>query len=113
MTKKPRKRKPRFFCDGCGAEVSATSKKCPRCGKFFASMLCPRCGFCGEHDAFVNGCPACGYAASSLGPVSGQAAADAAASAAPTAADPPQWAYIVCIAILVLFMAALMTYILR
>ncbi|MDR2796590.1 MAG: zinc ribbon domain-containing protein [Spirochaetaceae bacterium] len=58
-----RKKKPRFFCDGCGAEVTANAERCPRCGKFFASIRCPRCGFIGGTDTFSKGCPACGYSA--------------------------------------------------
>jgi ssDNA-binding Zn-finger/Zn-ribbon topoisomerase 1 len=52
---------PRFFCDNCGAEVDRDTKKCPRCGRFFASVRCPRCGFTGGENEFAVGCPACGY----------------------------------------------------
>jgi predicted RNA-binding Zn-ribbon protein involved in translation (DUF1610 family) len=54
---------PRFFCEDCGAEVKRDSKTCPRCGKFFASIKCPACGFVGEEILFKSGCPACGYSA--------------------------------------------------
>jgi predicted RNA-binding Zn-ribbon protein involved in translation (DUF1610 family) len=52
---------PRFFCDNCGAEVDRDTKKCPRCGRFFASIRCPHCGFTGAEEDFTAGCPACGY----------------------------------------------------
>ncbi|MDR0732339.1 MAG: zinc ribbon domain-containing protein [Treponema sp.] len=56
-------KKPRFFCDNCGAEVAISAKSCPRCGRFFASVRCPKCGFTGKDEDFVRGCPACGYSA--------------------------------------------------
>ena len=52
----------KFFCQCCGAEVPRKSKFCPKCGKFFASVLCPNCGHTGKTEDFVNGCPECGYA---------------------------------------------------
>jgi predicted amidophosphoribosyltransferase len=55
-------RKPGFFCDSCGAEVAWNAKVCPKCGKFFTSVRCPRCGFSGDSQLFKNGCPHCGYA---------------------------------------------------
>ncbi|MDR2953348.1 MAG: zinc-ribbon domain-containing protein [Treponema sp.] len=55
------KKKPRFFCDNCGAEVESGQKACPHCGRFFSSVRCPVCGFAGEDKLFINGCPACGY----------------------------------------------------
>ncbi|GMO30240.1 MAG: zinc ribbon domain-containing protein [Spirochaetaceae bacterium] len=55
------KKKPRFFCDHCGAEVSAFERKCPLCGRFFSAVRCPKCGFSGEEAEFSNGCPSCGY----------------------------------------------------
>jgi predicted RNA-binding Zn-ribbon protein involved in translation (DUF1610 family) len=58
-----KKRAPRFFCDNCGAEVSRNEKACPRCGRFFASVRCPACGFSGEERLFSGGCPVCGYSA--------------------------------------------------
>jgi uncharacterized membrane protein YvbJ len=60
-----KKKEPRFFCDKCGAEVPISVKKCPDCGAFFASILCPVCGFSGGDDQFKYGCPACGYSLSS------------------------------------------------
>jgi uncharacterized membrane protein YvbJ len=57
------KKKPRFFCDNCGAEVGRDEKACPRCGRFFASVRCPACGFSGEERLFASGCPVCGYSA--------------------------------------------------
>ncbi|GHV56934.1 hypothetical protein AGMMS49579_22100 [Spirochaetia bacterium] len=54
---------PRFFCDNCGAEVDRDTKTCPKCGRFFASIRCPKCGFTGTEGAFTFGCPICGYSA--------------------------------------------------
>jgi uncharacterized membrane protein YvbJ len=56
-------KKPRFFCDNCGAEVAMSAKSCPQCGRFFASVRCPKCGFTGKDEDFVRGCPVCGYSA--------------------------------------------------
>jgi uncharacterized membrane protein YvbJ len=56
-------KKPRFFCDNCGAEVPMSAKSCPQCGRFFASVRCPKCGFTGKDEDFVRGCPVCGYSA--------------------------------------------------
>jgi uncharacterized membrane protein YvbJ len=54
-------KKTRFFCDNCGTEVPAGAKDCPKCGRHFASVLCPACGHVGEDDDFMDGCPSCGY----------------------------------------------------
>ena len=54
-------KKPRFFCESCGAEVPRDAKNCPKCGRYFASVLCPSCGFAGEEALFKAGCPVCGY----------------------------------------------------
>ncbi|MCD1653196.1 zinc ribbon domain-containing protein [Treponema zuelzerae] len=60
-------KKPRFFCEFCGSEVKQKDKFCPRCGKFFASVRCPACGFAGDSSVFRDGCPACGYAVNGRG----------------------------------------------
>ena len=60
--KKSKKGEAKFFCESCGAEVPGRSKVCPVCGKFFASVRCPKCGRTGESEDFKNGCPTCGYA---------------------------------------------------
>jgi predicted RNA-binding Zn-ribbon protein involved in translation (DUF1610 family) len=54
---------PRFFCDNCGTEVDRDVQACPRCGRFFASVRCPACGFSGPEKNFSKGCPSCGYSA--------------------------------------------------
>jgi len=56
-------KKPRFFCDNCGIEVGQNTKACPQCGRFFASIRCPSCGYTGDEKAFSGGCPSCGYSA--------------------------------------------------
>ncbi len=55
--------KARFFCANCGAEVPPKTERCPRCGKFFSAVTCPACGFQGEAELFLKGCPVCGYLA--------------------------------------------------
>jgi uncharacterized membrane protein YvbJ len=54
-------KKPRFFCDNCGAEVPLNARNCPGCGRFFTSVRCPKCGFSDDEGSFKNGCPSCGY----------------------------------------------------
>lgn len=61
----------KFFCQCCGAEVPRKSKFCPKCGKFFAAVLCPNCGHTGNTQDFINGCPQCGYAVNGHGGASG------------------------------------------
>lgn len=56
------KKHPKFFCENCNAEVRRDAMICPQCGRFFASVRCPECGFTGTHKEFKNGCPSCGYA---------------------------------------------------
>jgi RNA polymerase subunit RPABC4/transcription elongation factor Spt4 len=56
-------KKPRFFCDNCGYEVDRDAKACAHCGRFFASVRCPSCGYTSSEKAFSNGCPSCGYSA--------------------------------------------------
>jgi RNA polymerase subunit RPABC4/transcription elongation factor Spt4 len=53
-------KRPRYFCERCGAEVGKDAKLCPRCGRFFSSVKCPRCGYVGKADDFALGCPDCG-----------------------------------------------------
>lgn len=55
----------KFFCESCGSEVPRKSRFCPVCGKFFASVRCPKCGHTGASEDFKTGCPECGYAVNS------------------------------------------------
>lgn len=57
------KRKAKFFCENCGAEVPEKARFCKHCGKFFTATRCPKCGATGPSSAFAKGCPQCGYAA--------------------------------------------------
>ena len=59
---KKKSKEAKFFCESCGSEVPRNSKVCPSCGKFFASVRCPKCSATGSNDDFKNGCPRCGYA---------------------------------------------------
>jgi ssDNA-binding Zn-finger/Zn-ribbon topoisomerase 1 len=54
-------KKPRFFCDNCGTEVGRNVNTCPNCGRFFASVRCPKCNYTADEASFKKGCPACGY----------------------------------------------------
>lgn len=60
--KKEKKENAKFFCENCGMEVPPMAKVCNNCGKFFASVRCPRCGKIGSVSQFSSGCPDCGYA---------------------------------------------------
>jgi hypothetical protein len=55
-------KRPHFYCEFCGAEVSKDARVCPRCGRFFSSVKCPKCDYVGKPDDFNSGCPICGYA---------------------------------------------------
>jgi hypothetical protein len=46
---------------------------CPRCGRFFASVRCPKCGFSGKDEDFAQGCPVCGYSTPPTGAFSSTA----------------------------------------
>ena len=54
------RKRPRYFCENCGAEVAKDAKVCPHCGRFFSSVKCPRCSYVGKADDFTFGCPLCG-----------------------------------------------------
>ena len=41
----------KFFCESCGSEVPRKSRFCPVCGKFFASVRCPKCGHTGASES--------------------------------------------------------------
>jgi uncharacterized membrane protein YvbJ len=63
MMKKKTAHEPTFYCDNCGAVVGKDDTVCPQCGRVFSTVRCPRCGYSGEADEFLSGCPVCGYAA--------------------------------------------------
>ena len=44
--------KAKFFCQNCNSEVAANAKFCPKCGKFFAAVRCPKCGHTGTVKDF-------------------------------------------------------------
>jgi hypothetical protein len=52
---------PKFLCENCKTEVSARDRVCPKCGRFFSDVRCPRCNFTGAAEVFYAGCPQCGY----------------------------------------------------
>lgn len=92
------KGKPKFFCESCGTEVKQNDKICTHCGKFFASVKCPSCGYSGDSRAFRDGCPACGYAV--LAPADTSRALSS-RKKKPVETDPlPVWIYIAALALL-------------
>lgn len=99
-------KKPKFFCEYCGAEVRRNDRVCPKCGKFFASVRCPACGFTGDTAAFRDGCPACGYAVFSGSP----RARPERARREREGADPlPWWIYLLCVLTLGLVAAIILS----
>jgi predicted RNA-binding Zn-ribbon protein involved in translation (DUF1610 family) len=100
------KKKPRFFCDNCGVEVGRDAKSCPRCGRFFASIRCPACGFAGEERLFSGGCPACGY---SSPPKAGQTLRE---KKTPSGSL-PAWVYIIAVSALIAVLAFLLFALIR
>ena len=57
----------KFFCENCGAEVPQNARMCRKCGRFFSSVRCPKCGATGDASIFKKGCPTCGYAVTGSG----------------------------------------------
>lgn len=57
-------KKAKFFCENCSSEVAANARFCPKCGKFFSAVRCPKCFHTGTVRVFKNGCPKCGYSMS-------------------------------------------------
>jgi predicted RNA-binding Zn-ribbon protein involved in translation (DUF1610 family) len=108
VVKVRKKKKPRFFCDGCGTEVAADAERCPRCGKYFASIRCPRCGYSGDKNTFDKGCPSCGYSAPAPSPPRPNNTPHTAGGGLV-----PQWVYVISAAFLVMLLAALLMYIAR
>jgi uncharacterized membrane protein YvbJ len=94
---------PRFFCENCGAEVHRDAQNCPRCGRYFASVRCPSCGFTGAESLFTGGCPACGYSSPGSGNQSRFAAKKSSRKKTPliAAGALPVWVYIITVFFLV------------
>lgn len=61
-------------------------KACPRCGRFFSSVLCPKCGYSAAPSRFIRGCPVCGHAGALDAP--GAPAYESAAGRGPAAPLP-------------------------
>jgi hypothetical protein len=80
-------KRPRYFCEHCGLEVRKNARVCPRCGRFFSSVKCPRCGYAGQAEDFDAGCPVCGYAEAA------NAAPDPIRPPPVAAPPPPRWSY--------------------
>jgi predicted RNA-binding Zn-ribbon protein involved in translation (DUF1610 family) len=96
------KGQPRFFCDNCGTEVKRDASSCSHCGRLFASVRCPACGFEGAEDLFSKGCPKCGYStAKSAAAVNSPGSKK---KQAPAAGALPLWVYILTGLALVLFL---------
>lgn len=98
-------RKPKFFCESCGEEVRQNAKLCPHCGRFFASVKCPSCGYSGDARVFKEGCPVCGYAFRPGGP----SPEPGDGSSGKRGADPlPWWMYAASIGLLVLLVIVIL-----
>ncbi|MCK9169187.1 MAG: zinc ribbon domain-containing protein [Treponema sp.] len=67
---KTKKQYAKFFCENCGAEVPENARICKRCGRFFSSVRCPKCGTSGPASMFEKGCPHCGYAMNNIQTIS-------------------------------------------
>jgi rRNA maturation protein Nop10 len=84
--------------------VGKDARLCPRCGRFFSSVKCPRCGHVGKADDFSFGCPECGCE---------EAANPAPEPIRPLAAEVPPlpwWAYLAAgLVVVALFVALLYT----
>jgi predicted RNA-binding Zn-ribbon protein involved in translation (DUF1610 family) len=91
--------KLRFFCDNCGVEVAREAQSCHGCGKSFASVRCPACGFSGSLDRFKDSCPACGYSVHDKAAQEKKAGASESVSTQkshePTSESLPLWVYLV------------------
>jgi len=87
-------KRPRYFCEHCGLEVRKNAKICPRCGRFFSSVKCPRCGYTGQAEDFESGCPVCGYAEAA------NAAPEPVLPPPAVAPPPPRWAYALALLVL-------------
>ena len=103
------KKLPKFFCEYCGTEVRQNDKVCPHCGRFFASVKCPSCGFAGDSKIFKNGCPVCGYAVKTDDMVSTgdtRRIRDSLKRKRGTATDPlPWWMYVLSFGLLIAVLA--------
>jgi uncharacterized membrane protein YvbJ len=102
---------PLFYCESCGAEVPRDEKKCPKCGKNFASVRCPSCGFIGEETRFKGGCPACGY--STAGSPKNSKKQKIIPESEKADASLPFWVYILTAAVFTAILAALFLMIAR
>ncbi|MDR3325483.1 MAG: hypothetical protein LBS82_05835 [Spirochaetaceae bacterium] len=91
-----KQKKPRFVCDNCGAEIAASEKRCPQCSRYFSSIRCPKCGFTGQEEQFLGGCPGCGAAKTR-----------SVKKAPPPKPELPTWAYAVAIGVMVLALSLL------
>jgi uncharacterized membrane protein YvbJ len=107
-------KKPRFYCDNCGYEVGSEVKNCPYCGRIFASVRCPSCGYSGQDRMFQNGCPMCGYSASpSAKPLKAPQKKQPKTKEYPTAEPLPFWTYAITFIALLAVIALLSYFITR
>jgi hypothetical protein len=96
-------KRPRYFCEHCGIEVKKDARICPRCGRFFSSVKCPKCGYSGRVEDFRTGCPSCGYAEA------GNDAPDPFGSLPPVAPPLPFWAYLAGLAVVLAVLGLLVS----
>lgn len=91
-------KKLKYFCEFCGTEVRQRDKICPKCGRFFSAVKCPRCGHSGSSKEFDSGCPVCGYSARAFVPP--DQPGDPPPPRAPAHGKLPTWVYLVSAGIL-------------
>ncbi len=53
----------KYYCENCRTRVKEDDVVCPKCGRYFSAVKCPRCAYSGEAEQFASGCPQCGYLA--------------------------------------------------
>ena len=125
-----------FFCENCGKPVPLAAQVCPHCGRRFDAVKCPRCGYLGKPELFLDGCPSCGYARSGEGHDEGDPKASSQAARGSVEAkrkspktdskkratgrprqgirlQPPRWAYTAAALFLVIVLAVLLYIIFR
>ncbi len=55
--------KLKYYCETCGNKVPKDVDICPHCGRYFTAVKCPVCGYEGNANTFVTGCPRCSHLA--------------------------------------------------
>jgi len=80
--------------------VGRDEKACPKCGRLFTSVLCPKCGFSVSPSRFKDGCPVCGHEGALDAPGYDGELLPSRASARGPAAPLPLWMWLLALGIL-------------